>query len=50
MLNDPITGELTEQLRLQPSRERSDHVILCSTFEFSFEIQNRIFLEFFVRV
>jgi hypothetical protein len=29
---------------------RDDHVILCSTFEFLFEFQNRIFLEFFVRV
>jgi hypothetical protein len=25
-------------------------VILCSTFEFLFEFQNRMFLEFFVRV
>jgi hypothetical protein len=29
---------------------RDDHVILRSTSEFLFEFQNRIFLEFFVRV
>jgi hypothetical protein len=29
---------------------RDDHVILCSTFEFLFEFQNRNFLEIFVRV
>jgi hypothetical protein len=28
---------------------RDDHVILCSTFEFLFGFQNRIFLEIFVR-
>jgi hypothetical protein len=36
-------GELTEQLRVRPSRERKrardDHMILCSTFEFLFEFQ-----------
>jgi hypothetical protein len=42
-MNQPVTGELTEQLRMRPSRERErerDHVILCSTFEFLFELQN----------
>lgn len=46
MLADPVTGELTEQLRLRQSREREgDHVILCSTFKtgfssnFSFQFQ-----------
>jgi hypothetical protein len=29
---------------------RDDHVILCSTFEFLFEIQNRIFSRIFLRV
>jgi hypothetical protein len=37
---EPVTGEVTEQLRMRPSRERKrprdDHVILCSTFEFLF--------------
>jgi hypothetical protein len=47
-------GELTEQLRMRPSREqrrpRDDHVILCSTFAFLLEFQNRIFLKFFARI
>jgi hypothetical protein len=51
---ESVTEELTEQLCVRPSRERrrprDDHVILCSTFEFLFEFQNRIFLAFFIRV
>jgi hypothetical protein len=35
---------------LDQAEREGDHVILCSTFEFLFEFQNRIFLEFFVRV
>jgi hypothetical protein len=31
-------------------RPRDGHVILYSTFEFLFEFQNRIFLEFFLRL
>jgi hypothetical protein len=49
MFTEPVTGELTEQLRMRPSKERrtphDDHVILFSAFEFLFEFQNRIFLE-----
>jgi hypothetical protein len=49
-----FTGRWITLLSSWPSRERrrprDDHVILCSTFEFLFAFQNRIFLEFFVRV
>jgi hypothetical protein len=44
-----MEGELPF-FHLDQAEREGDHVILCSTFEFLFEFQNRIFLEFFVRV
>jgi hypothetical protein len=49
-----FTGRWITLLSSGPSRERrwprDGHVILCLTFEFLFEFQNRIFLEFFIWV
>jgi hypothetical protein len=47
MLTEPVAEDLTEQLRARP---HDDHAILCSTFEFLFDFQNRIFLKILVRV
>jgi hypothetical protein len=42
--------EIRVPLLYKAWRSRDDHVILCSIFEFLFEFQNRIFVDFFVRV
>jgi hypothetical protein len=51
MLAEPVTGGLTEQLRVQPSTEEGDHVTTTWRPRDSlFEFQNQIFFEFFIRV
>jgi hypothetical protein len=49
-LNRLIFLFITAILGCHFSTRRDDHVILCSTFEFLFDFQNRIFLEVFVRL